>query len=74
MSLSAIRTECEQLERRARWEQANHRWMELARLHANREQWAEAENAARHACVCAERLADEHGRRVPAVNQRRGEA
>lgn len=74
MSLANLRAECEQLERDGKFRRAATQWLELSDRYEVAERWVEAEDAARHACVCAERLADEHGRKVPSLTQRRGEA
>jgi hypothetical protein len=74
LKLPDAEAECIAIETRAEWLQASLRWLELASTYALHERWAEAEHAARRACVCAERYADEMGRRVPSPNQRRGSA
>jgi hypothetical protein len=74
LTLPTAEAECIAIEARAEWLLAAHRWLELAATHAVHERWAEAEHAARRACVCAERYGDECGRKVPSPNQRRGSA
>lgn len=61
-------------EQRQAWMSAARMWLSAASIYALKADHAQAEHAARQAAVASERWADEQGRKVPAANQRGGEA